>query len=939
MVLLEMTGNPRVDRWREISRIYNEAILRAGAERVAYIDAACANDSSLRGHVQALLAQHGPDGFLSDVAAKFVGGSVAHYQVTSILGAGGMGIVYGARDTKLARDVAIKVLPPPFAKDPERLARFEREAQLLASLNHPHIAAIYGIEHDDDVHALILELVEGDTLSDRIARGPLPLDEALPVALQIAEALEAAHDQGVIHRDLKPANIKLNASGQVKVLDFGLAKAIDPQALPVDTTQSGAIIGTAAYMSPEQAKSRPVDRRSDIFAFGCVLFEMLAGSPPFAGETVPEILAAILKEEPDWTRLPDATPDAIRRLLRRCLQKERNRRLQSAGDIRLDLDELSTAPHSTPAHTRRQSIVREWIPWAIAAVALLAVVAVINLRSSSTPSEIRLQVPTPGTADPVSFSLSPDGRRLAFVASDGGTSRLWIRPLDSTTAQPLAGTDGAALPFWSPDSKSLGFFADSRLKRLDLSGGVPQLVAAASPRGGSWNTDGTILFAPTAVSPLYSVAATGGQPVQVTTLANGQVGHISPVFLADDRHFMFFALGTEDKAGLYLGSLGSKDVVRLGGAYAPAAFSPAAYSAAGSFAFFLNQSGLVAQKLDVGRGALVGNPIVLTNAVAVVGTATLLSAAFSVSADGVIAYRSGAGNNRQLVWFDRTGRAVGTLGSSDDNALSSPAISRDGRRVAIDRTTQGNRDIWIQDDLRTTRFTFDPAPDQFPQWSPDGKTIVFDSNRHGVRDLYRKAAGGTTDEEPLFASQQPKAINDWSRDGKYILFLSNDPVTTRDLWILPLAGDRKPFPFLKTTFEEWRGQFSPDDHWIAYQSNASGRYEIYVRPFRGSGSQWQISAGGGISPRWSRDGRELYYIAPDSRLMAVPVKVSEASFEFGSPASLFQARMLGGGSEVAQGWQYDVAPDGRFLMNVSTDDATAAPITIILNWTGLSARR
>jgi serine/threonine protein kinase len=929
-----MTGNPPYERWQEISRIYNEALTRGGTERAAYVDAACGNDSSLRGHVQMLLSQTGPSGFLSDVAARFVGGSIAHYQVTSILGAGGMGIVYGARDTKLGRDVAIKVLPPAFANDPERLARFEREAQLLASLNHPHIGAIYGIEHDVDVHALILEFVEGETLANRIARGAIPLDEALPIARQIAEALEAAHDSAVIHRDLKPSNIKLTAAGRVKVLDFGLAKAIDVP-LDVGATKSGAFLGTAAYMSPEQAKGRPTDRRSDIFAFGCVLYEMLAGRPAFRGDSIPEIMTAVIKDAPVWSELPADTPDAIHRLLRRCLQKNKNDRLQSAGDIRLEIDDALAAPLVRPARVDSMSRWRERAAWAVGSMALLAVVAILALRSSpvSSSPEVRLQIPTPGTADPVSFALSPDGRWLAFVASDGGTSRLWIRPLNATTAQPIAGTDGAAFPFWSPDSNSIGFFADLRLRVVNLSGGGLQLLAEAVPRGGSWSRDGTILYRTTG-GPIYAIPAQGGKSVAVTQITKGQTGHIFPVFLEDGRHFIYFALGSRTDSGLYLGSLGSTNAVRIQGAY-----SPAAYAASPSMLFFVGQNGVVGQRLDIERGTLVGDPIPVTNSVAIIGTATFFAGAYSVSNDGVVAYRTGAGGPRHLVWFDRSGKAVGTLGNSDEYALSSPAISPDGRRVAIDRIVQGNRDIWIQDEARLTRFTFDPSDDQFPQWSPDGKTIVFDSVRRGPRDLYQKAVGGTSNEDVLFASPESKAINDWSRDGKYILFLNNDPVTTRDLWILPLDGDRTPYPFLKTEFEEWRGRFSPDAKWVAYQSNASGRYEIYVRPFRGSGTQWQISTGGGISPRWSRDGRELYYLAPDSRLMAVPIRPSATSFEFGSPVSLFQAHMLGGGSEAAQGWQYDLAADGRFLMNVPMEDATAAPITVILNWAGLKNAR
>jgi Tol biopolymer transport system component len=892
----------------------------------------------------------------------------------SPLGAGGMGEVYRARDTKLHREVALKILPEVFASNPDRLARFQREAQLLASLNHPHIAAIYGIEDSNGVRALILELVDGRTLADRIAQGPIPFEEALPIARQIAEALEAAHEQGVIHRDLKPANVKVRPDGTVKVLDFGLAKlaqasgpgldgsdaqaASSPTATSPAMTEMGMILGTAAYMSPEQAKGLAADKRSDVWAFGCVLYEMLTGRRAFRGDDVPDTLAAVLRGQPDWTRLPVDTPRAVARLLRRCLEKDRKARLHDIGDARIELEGVRTEPEPAdltraPAGARS----RERWAWVIAAVSLTAAVALTvpatrHLRETppSAAPEMRLEITTPPTTDPASFAISPDGQRLVFVASDDGQSRLWLRSLDAVAAQPLAGTEGALSPFWSPDSRSVGFFDGNRLKRADIGGGLPQTLANVSGigRGGAWSPDGSILFAPIAGSPLFRLPASGGEAVAVTKLAPLQIGHRYPQFLPGGRQFLFYAGGPPETRGIYLGSLDAPETRRLtaadtAGLYAPPRPGDAEAFDETGWLFFVRQGTLVARRFDPAREELTDDPVTVADAV---GFDTAVNrGAFSVSGTGVVTYRAGAAagflsGSRQLTWFDRSGKALGTLGPPDENNLLFPRLSPDGRRVAVNRTVQGNGDIWLLDGVRTTRFTFDPSIDRNPTWSPDGRRIVFDSNRTGSRKLYQRLASGAGSDELLFESPVGGTPAGWTADERFLLYaVFNDPNTRSayDLWVLPLEGDRKPFAFVNASFEERSGQFSPDGRWVTYTSNESGVDEIYVRPFPGqvsAGAQWQVSTGGGIYSRWSPDGKELFYIAPDGKMMAVPIAVNGAALEAGVPVALFETRIVGGGRNISVGRQYDVAADGRFLINVTTDDAVASPITVILNWQG-----
>jgi serine/threonine protein kinase len=859
------------------------------------------------------------------------GTKVGTYEIVGPLGKGGMGEVYRARDSRLKREVAVKVLPDAFARDAERVARFQREAEVLATLNHPHIAAIHHLEEFEDCRFLILELVEGETLAERIAKGPIPLDETLTIAKQIAEALEAAHEEGIIHRDLKPANIKLTPRGAVKVLDFGLAKVREgdsPSAVltnsPTVTVGStfGTIMGTAAYMSPEQAKGKEADRTSDVWAFGCVLYEMLTGRPMFEGETVNEILAGILKVEPDWLPLPPGTPEGLRRLLRRCLRKDKQERLQHMGDARIEIAEIQSGTETEIRQMPNPSRTKERLAWGLllAIITLVAVIAsALAVRLARPVPEMRVDVVTPPTGDPVSLSISPDGQKIVFVANSGG-SRLWLRSLDSASARPLMGTDNGSFPFWSPDNRSIGFFADGRLKRIDIDGGSLQTFAntSANAYGGTWNRDGLILFSASPASPILRVSAAGGQPEAVTKIEAPQLGHRFPIFLPDGRHFLYFATAAPIEAsGLYIGNLDGSQPRRLLGPITALAYTPSGQL------LFARQGTLFAQNLDASRMELTGSPSAVAENVVTV----------SASAANSIAYRTGSGIERQFVWLDRAGKEIEKVGNPDTATPTNPALSPDGRRVAVSRTVGGNLDIWLLELQRAvvSRFTFDAAGETYPVWSPDGRRIVFTSSRKGVNDLYLKPSTGAGMEEPLLATMLNKQGQDWSPDGRFLLFGS--PPVNPDIWALPMDGDRKPFVVVQTPFSERLGQFSPDGKWIAYESNESGRFEIYVQPFPGPGGKWQVSTNGGAQPRWRRDGKELFYIGIDERLMAAPIRFTSdgQSIEPSSPTPLF-ATHIGGAVQGTNRQQYVVSPDGqRFLMNTITEQATS-PITVILNW-------
>jgi Tol biopolymer transport system component len=931
--------------------------------RAAYLAEACGGNEALHLEVESLLASdtqaksflETPAVLLADTMVAVERGRptrVGPYQIASRIGVGGMGEVYRARDARLGRDVAIKFLPRFFASNPDRLARFEGEARMLASLNHPHIGAIYGVEQSEGVPALILELVEGLTLADRLATGPIPLTESLEIARQIADALEAAHASGIVHRDLKPANVKITPHGVVKVLDFGLAKAVlrddaaralSPGPLATNgDTRDGVILGTPWYMSPEQARGLPVDQRTDIWAFGCVLYEMLTGHIVFAGETVTDHIATILERDPDWTVLPEATPPDLRRVLRRCLARDPTRRLQAMGDARVEIDDLlSGGPHESigarPAHLLPPG--RRTVAWAVAGAAVAIGVAVGSQWRPApippSPPETRTEIVTPATADPTSFALSPDGRQIVFVASGDGASRLWLRSLAATTAQPLAGTEGAASPFWSPDSRAIGFFAGGALKRLDLGGGAPQTLAPApAARGGTWGADSVIVFAPTNSGSLMRVAATGGDAVPVTILGPTQAGRRWPHMLSDGRRFLFLGLDQPDAAGIYLGALDGSAPTRLTSSESAGVSLP-------GWLLWVRGGTLVAQRLDVEQAALTGDPVTLADGVAV---DDFLRSGVSVASTGLVAYRMGATSQRQLTWVDRSGTARGTVGSPDRSNPRHPRVSPDGTRVAVSRRVQGNTDLWLMDGARTSRVTFDAALDQSLLWSPDGARIVFETNRTGPFDLYQTFPGGAEVEELVVASDQNKVPSSWSADGRFLLYTSVGPSTGADLWVVPMAGDdRTPSAFLKTPFHEAWGAFSPDGRWVAYQSNVSGPSEIYVRPFvpplaavtaagpGPTGSQWPVSSAGGVFPLWRPDGKELYYLNREGAMMAATITVTGSTLAAGVPVVLFPTRILGGGASSGLGRSYDVAPDGRFLINTVLD-VDAAPITVLMNW-------
>ena len=669
------------------------------------------------------------------------GTKLGHYEILSLLGKGGMGEVWRARDTKLGREVAIKTLPEEFSKNADRLARFEREARLLASLNHPNIAAIHGFEEDNGTHFLVLELVEGDTLADRLKRGAIPVEESLKLALQIAEAVEAAHDKGVIHRDLKPANVKVTPDGNVKVLDFGLAKAfvddqakLDPSNAPTLTTratQPGIIMGTPAYMSPEQARGEDVDKRTDIWALGCILYRMLTGRPPFDRDGVADTLSRVLQREPDWTLLPDVTP-SLTRLLRLCLEKNPKKRRQAVGDVRIDLEQALTDPvtlsHDVEGRrSRRPTIV--WVAGTVLLVALAISVA-IQLREPPSP-QMQLEVTTPSSPVSLQFALSPDGQYIVFVAGESAgddTVHLYLRRLDDGEVRALDGTDEARYPFWSPDSRSIGFFASEQLLRIDIAGGLPvSLAPAPIGLGGAWNTDDTIVYAPESVSPLLKIRASGGEPVAATQLESaGQKNHRHPFFLPDGRRFLFFVEGDPGESGIYLGSLDGGVAERL----TAASDSRPAYVEPG-YILFVQEGALIARRLDVSRGQLTGEPLTLAQS-----TASVPSAAMGVSASttGIVAYRRAEGDAQgRLTWFDDRGNVLEV--GDDLNGLD---LSPNERYVAYDRTIDGNRDVWVMDLLRggSIPITTHPATDGYPVWSPDGQGLVFESVRNGTFDLF-----------------------------------------------------------------------------------------------------------------------------------------------------------------------------------------------------------
>jgi len=865
------------------------------------------------------------------------------YDITALIGEGGMGQVYRATDTKLKRQVAIKILPPSFAAIADRLTRFQREAQLLASLNHPNIGAIYGFENDGDVHALVLELVEGQTLAAKLdgqrAKG-IRLDEALAIVRQIADALDAAHERGIVHRDLKPGNIALSPDGVVKVLDFGLAKLMAGEVSLSDLTHSptmmaptidGVMLGTAPYMSPEQARGKPVDKRTDIWAFGCVLYELLTGRRAFGGETSSDVIASILEREPDFSRLPAATPPHIVRLLARMLDKDPRTRLRDIGDARGELDVRSG--RGAPPAGHRTSPFRERLIWAalVLAASAAAVLAGSSMRKAAAPAEVMFEASFPSSVTPdfTQLAISPDGRYLAAAPTFEGRAPIWLRPIDSTAGRMLPGTEGATFPFWSPDGKSIGFFAERKVKRIELDGGAVSIVTDVQvARGGMWEPDGNILFAPNAVGPLFRVPAAGGTAVAATHLEPGQNDHRAPFLLPDGRHFLYYSRGTAQVRGVYVARLDGSESRRLADADAAAVY------AASGHLLFVRQGELFAQPFEIDRLALAGTAVRVAGPVAVNPGISLASLAASPS--GAIAYAVNGVLSAQFIWRDRTGTQIEAIGQPERMTMAMQSLSPDGQRIALSRVVGSNWDIWLMDMRGTmSRLTSDPALDFSPVWSPDGRQIFFESPRENgpgnTPDVYVRSVADGTPEERLLKSRAGTASvpSDVSADGRVLLYTVNNG-TTSEIWSVPLTGERTPHPFVTSNFSARDGQFSPDGTWVAYQSDESGRNEIYLQPFPGPGVRTQVSTGGGTQVRWGRRSAELFYIAADRRLTGVPVSIAgSGAAALGAPKPLFQISGVG-----AQfGLQYAVSADGqRFLVNNQSVDPPS--ITMILNWKG-----
>jgi serine/threonine protein kinase/Tol biopolymer transport system component len=884
-----------------------------------------------------------------------VGAQVGVYEILSALGAGGMGEVYRATDTVLKRQVALKILPPEVANDPERVARFQREAEVLASLNHPNIAHLYGLERSGGTLALVMELVEGPTLADRIAKGAIPLDEALPIAKQIAEALEVAHEQGIIHRDLKPANIKVRDDGTVKVLDFGLAKAMEPAAVmrtsvsmsPTITTPAmtlaGIILGTAAYMSPEQAAGRSVDKRSDIWSFGVVLWEMLTGKQLFAGETISHTLADVLRAEIDFSSLPAKTPQSVRTLLRRCLDRDVKRRLRDVGEARIATDQAIADPQGGATLTLESAEVkrRRWRRSAallftsgISAAIVVAVIALyvrpFVLKPVTDERGFQFRVgPPAGMVFRSGYgggaAISPDGRTIAFVAGSGRSS-LWVRRLDVLAAHELPGTTGAAYPFWSPDSRSIGFFAEGKLNKIDVSGGPPVFITAAlNPRGGSWGSGGTIVFGPTE-GALQRVAASGAQSA-VTNLdpINGETSHRWPQLLPDGRHVLYFVRTMKPhRDGIYLSTLDRpNEKVFLVESASSGVYVPPHGKTSSGYLLWVRGNTLMAQAFDPARAQLSGDP----NAIAAgeVGTfGSLNLATFSASQEGTVIF-GGANDQYRLTWFSRNGTDLGTVGMPD--GYGAVRISPDGKRVAVAiNATSGGRDLWQMDVARGLPNRVTSNGGNVPVWSRDGRQIAY----HDTSLTRLSVIGADGDQRhTLFESKSFVYINDWSPDGQFLLYTEINPKTLGDLRLLPITGDRVSVPLLVTPFSESHGQFSPDGRWIAYTSNDSGQEEIYVRGVKGN-QRVRCSASGGSFSRWPKNDKELFYRSLDGRLMAVAVGNDGDRPTCDSPIPLFQIiEPLG-----AEAWPYDVSADGQHVLALtpSAGDRDAAALTVIVNW-------
>jgi Tol biopolymer transport system component len=876
------------------------------------------------------------------------------YEIVSPLGAGGMGEVYLARDTRLDREVAVKVLPEPLCASADFKQRFEREARTVSSLNHPNICALYDVGSHEGREYLVMELLRGETLAERLKRGPLSAEQVRRFGMEIADALDRAHRQGIVHRDLKPGNIMMTASG-AKLMDFGLAKpggarngtsgltAVPTQTTPL--TAEGTLVGTFQYMAPEQLEGKEADARSDLFSLGAVLYEMATGRRAFEGKSQISVMAAILEKEPTpMSEILPMLPPALERLVQTCLKKDPEERLQSARDVKLHLEWIgeagSKADVPAPVVARRKA--RFGLAWILAAagflIAAFSVFAYLRVASVH-PRTVRSYVLPPektsfafdaATGGPV---LSPDGTRLVFAALDvAGKKMLWVRPLDSLTAQPLEGTDDASFPFWSPDSRFVGFFTPGKMKKIDTVGGPPQtLCAVPAGRGGTWSPKSVILFTPDVFGGIQRVPSAGGAPAEILALdkERQQTSLRWPVFLPDGNHFLYWGgnptASSQDTNGIFVASLDDRTQRFLCQADSNALYAPPGYL------LYLRDRSLMAQPFDAGSQKFTGEAFPVAEEVA--NRMSFRLGCFSASLDGTLVYQTGENVRVQPIWLNSNGGEAGAVGDLGD--IIAIRFSPDGLRLAeeIQEPRTKAIDLWLLDLARNvkTRFTFDAAPHFFPTWSPDGTTLAYSSSVKGHFDLYTKSASGAGDAMLLLSSDGDKYVSDWSRDGRYLAFTQVDSKskTLGDIFILPLFGDRKPFSFLQTTFNEGNAVFSPDGRWLAYQSNESGKGEVYIMPFPKPGGKWQVSQGGGVNPRWRPDGAALFFRTPDDRLMEASVSAKGTALEVGTPKQVAKVSFaeLGG-----TGWVYDVAPkEGRFIF-LRPEQAASPPVTLVTHW-------
>jgi serine/threonine protein kinase len=877
--------------------------------------------------------------------ALATGTMLGPYEIQSALGAGGMGEVYRARDTRLDRSVAIKILHTHLSSDPRLLQRFDREARTISSLNHPNICHLYDVGSQGGVSYLVMEFLEGETLADRLRKGPLTLDLVLKYGVEICAGLEKAHRIGVVHRDLKPGNIMLTKSG-AKLMDFGLAKPVFPESPPSSgltqtlvtpqqpMTTEGMVVGTFQYMAPEQVEGKETDVRSDIFALGAVLYEMVTGQRAFEGKTTASTIAAILAAEPPpISTVQPLSPQPLEAIIKACLAKDPDDRLQSAHDVKLQLQWIRQNASSSsrlPVLTG----VRRWdkMGWRVAGLLFLILLAATAwwVRSREAPAAMYFNSSAPIPAAYV--SLSPDGKTIAMVGYSEPANKnvIWIQQVGGRSATVLPGTEGAFYPFWAPNGRSIGFFANGKLKTIDaVSGRSPQIIADAPfGRGGAWSPDGVILFTPDAWSGLYRVSSSGGTPVAVTKpdRSQFQVSHRWPVFLPDGRHFLYLACnfsGLLDHNMIYVGVLDSDERHTIVTASTNAVYAHPGYL------IYWRDNALVAQRFKLSNYSLSGEPHIVSDAVQYFPQTNL--AIFAVAGKTLVA-QTNAGSSvtkSQLIWFDRHGKQIGTVGPPA--LVSNPMLSPDGRRVAVDQTDTDGRhvNIWIHDlaSDAAARLGFGPWLEQVTIWSPNGKTVVYTSNEKLFFSMYAKNADGSGSAENILDFGTPQQGPwDWSRDGKYMLVRKE-----RELWYMTMP-DRQARPLLQSPFLIRNAQFSPDGRFVAYASSETGNWEIYVSPFPSFSSKWQVSRNdGGEEPRWRRDGKELFYLAPDGRLMAAEIRVG-SGFETGSPTVLFQTHPRQPISAM-DFFSYDVTADGqRFLVNTKVDTSNSAPLSVILNW-------